>query len=93
VNESLRIVRACALVLFGVGAALSAWSLIQEHASFLWFAALTHLGLCVFIATEAFGPIAKIRPRATRLLSRVFFVPSVIVVVGIGTHLVRSVAK
>ena len=79
-ERRLEIVRASTIPTFFLALVLSCWSLIGERKSFILFALLAHLSLCVFIATESFGPIAARRSTISRGLARTFFVPSIIVV-------------
>jgi hypothetical protein len=87
-ERKLQVVRAAVLATFFVALALTGWSLFTNRSSFVWFAFLAYLSLCIFIGTESFGPIAAQRATVSRVLARVFFVPSLIVVCGAGYSLV-----
>ena len=82
-EQKLRVSRTIAVASFFAALGLLGWSLFaQWRTSFVAFAFLAHLSLCVFVATESFGPIAAKRTTASRVLARVFLVPCLFVVVG-----------
>ena len=87
-ERKLHVVRAMVIATFFVALGLTGWSLFEDRSSFVWFAFAAHLSLCIFIGTEAFGPISAQRAITGRVLARVLFVPSLIVVCGAGYSLV-----
>jgi hypothetical protein len=84
--------RGAALLLLALFWALASWSLVTERQSFLAFAVLAHASLCFFIATEAFGPVARQRSLFSRWMARVLLVPSLAVAVGSCAYLLVTLA-
>lgn len=71
-------IRRISLVLFACAAVVAAWALIDHQAVFAVSAILAHVGLAVFLGTEAFGPVSRQRSASSRILARVCLVPYVL---------------
>ena len=52
---------------------------------------IAHVALLLFLATESFGPLARIRGSTSRWAARVFFLLSTVVVAGLVANLVVRV--
>ena len=71
-------VRRISLAVFASAAVVAAWAIIDHHEVFAVAVMLAHLGLAVFVGTEAFGPISRQRSAPARILARVCLVPYVL---------------
>jgi hypothetical protein len=90
-EPALRRGRSVALALLAVSVGLAAWAALASQSSFVLFSFLAHVSLSFFVATEAFGPVARQRSRSSKVIARVILVPSLIVTGGTGAYLLGLV--
>jgi len=87
---SLQLVRTWALVIFFGGLVVFAIAVVAYERTVGALALTLHVAALVFMATEAFGPIAAQRPRAIRVLARVYVGIATLVLLVIAQGWVRS---
>lgn len=76
--------RPCILAIFfltlgAIGAGVFIDTMALAHAG----GVLAHVALFLFLLTESFGSISKQRDRFSRIMARMFLVPSGLVVIGL----------
>ena len=87
-EQILKVGRVVAMVILPAAIGPAIWALLEQSSLFVIFAFLAHLSLCFFICTEAFGPIAALRSRSSRVVARLILIPSGAAVLGTGYYLV-----
>ena len=85
-HRRVRSARKVSIAVLFLAFPLCAWSLVAYETAFPILAFVLQLLLCIFVGTEAFGPVASDRSRINRVVARVSLVPLSVIVVGMAYY-------